>query len=300
MTKPAKIALRIVASLALLIIVGLVITLVMIDSVAKTGVEKGGTYALGVNTGLDKASIGLTSGKFGLSGLKVDNPQGFEGKFLALGDGALEVSLGSLMKDTVVVPRFALTNVELDLERNSSGANYNIILNNLKKLESAEKGDKAKPAEDRPGKQFKIGEIVISNVTVHLDLLGGPSGATKLTIPIHEIKLTNVGSDGSGVDIAELSSTILQAILAAAVDKGGSLIPADVMGDLNAGLSQLSGLADVGVQAIGKVGDQVTQLGGQLGKSLGDATKGVGDATKGVGDAVKGIGNIFESKDKKK
>jgi hypothetical protein len=292
--KPVKIVLGVITAVVLLIVVGLVVSLIMIDSVAKNGIESGGTYAMGVNTSLTSASIGLTSGKFGLAGLTVDNPQGFEGKFLKLGEGNVEVGLGSLMQDTVIVPRFALSDVELDLKRNATGANYNVILNNLKKLEST---DKAKPAEDKPGKQFKIGEVLITNVVVHLDLIGGPSGVTNLNIPIHEIRLTNVGSDGSGVNIAELSSILLQAIIAAAVEKGGSLIPADVMGDLQGSLKQLSGLADVGVEAVGKVGEQVTNLGGDLGKSAGDALKGV----QGAADSLnKGLGGLLDSKPKKK
>ena len=158
MTKPVKIIVSVVGGGLLLVVVALVATLIMIDSVAKTGIEKGGSYALGVPTALDSASIGIASGKFGLSGLAVDNPQGFEGKFLKLGDGGVEVSLGSLMKDTVVLPRLALSDVELDLKRTSSGSNYGIILDNLKKLES---GEKAKPKEEKPGKTFKISEVVI-------------------------------------------------------------------------------------------------------------------------------------------
>jgi hypothetical protein len=289
MKKPVKIVAGLVVSVVLLVVVGLVVALLMIDSLAKRGIESGGTYAMGVNTSLDNASIGLTSGKFGLTGLSIENPKGFEGKFLKLGNAGLDVSLGSLMKDTVVVPRFALTDVEVDLKRNASGSNYDAILKNLKRLESQ---DKAAPKDDKPGKQFKIGEIDIKNVVVHLDLIGGPAGVTNLNIPIAEIKLTNVGSDGSGVNIAELSSIILQAILAAAVEKGGGLIPADVMGDLNAQLGQLSGLADVGVEAVGKLGEEVTKLSGGL--------KSAGDAVKGIGDAAKGIGGLFESKEKKK
>jgi len=289
MKKPVKIVAGLVVSVVLLVVVGLVVALLMIDSLAKRGIESGGTYAMGVNTSLDNASIGLTSGKFGLTGLNIENPKGFEGKFLKLGNAGLDVSLGSLMKDTVVVPRFALSDVEVDLKRNASGSNYDAILKNLKRLESQ---DKAAPKEDKPGKQFKIGEIDIKNVVVHLDLIGGPAGVTNLNIPIAEIKLTNVGSDGSGVNIAELSSIILQAILAAAVEKGGGLIPADVMGELNAQLGQLSGLANVGVEAVGKLGEEVTKMGGDL--------KAAGDAVKGIGDAAKGLGGLFESKEKKK
>jgi hypothetical protein len=219
----------------------------------------------------------------------VKNPEGFEGDFLKLGQGGVEVSLGSLMKDTVVLPKLALSDVELDLKRNASGSNYGVILNNLKRFESEEK-----PKSDKEGKKFVISEVVINNVVVHLDLVGGPAGITNVNIPIHEVRLTNVGSDGSGVSIAEMSSIVLQGIIAAAVDKGGSLIPDDVLGDLQGGLKQLSGLAEVGVETVGKISEKVTKLGGEIGKAAGDAVK---DAT---GSITKGLGDLLDSKKDKK
>jgi hypothetical protein len=293
MSKPAKIVLGAVGSLLLLVVVCLVIAVVFIDSLARSGIQTGASYALGVPTTLDKASVGMTSGAFSMQGLKVDNPKGFNGKFMSLGTGAVAVSLGSLASDTVVLPKFQLDNLELDLERSGAGANYQIIMDNLKKLESGQKP--AEPA--KPGKKFKIKEVSITNVTVHLDLLGGPAGVSKVNVPIQEIKLTDVGSDGAGVDIPKLTSIILEAVLAAAVEKGGGLIPADISNELKGGLSQLTGLTTVGVQTIGKAGEQLTKLGGDVGK----AVQGVGKEAQDAADKLKqGLGGLIPgSKDKK-
>jgi hypothetical protein len=286
MTKPVKIAVGLIGSLLLLVIIVLVVAFVFIDSIAKTGIEKGATFALGVNTTLDKASVGILSGQFSMNGLKVDNPKGFDGKFLDLGKGGVAVSLASLTSDTVVLPKLDLADMQLDLARNSSGANYKIIMDNLQRLES---GSKPSEPATSGGKKFKISEISITNVNVHLDLVGGPGGLTKLDVPIQEIKLTNVGSDGSGVDMSKLTSIILEAVLKAAVDKGGNLIPSDIAGELQNGLSRLSGLSNVGVEAVGKLGEKATKLGGQIEKDL---QKGVGGSAdqlkKGLGDLMPG------------
>ena len=87
---------RIVILLVLVVVVVAVIAVVMIDRIAKTGVEQGGTYAMGVTTKLDGIHIGLLSGSVSLDGLSVENPEGFKADhFLKLGDGSVEVSLGS-------------------------------------------------------------------------------------------------------------------------------------------------------------------------------------------------------------
>jgi hypothetical protein len=285
MLKPVRIVVGLVGTLIVLLIVGVVIAGIFIDSIARKGIEAGSTFALGVPTSLEKASVGITSGTFSMAGLTVDNPKGFEGKFMTLGSGSVAVSLSSLTSDTVVLPKFQLSDLELDLERGSSGANYQIILDNLKRLESGQKSKEP----SKPGKKFKISEISISNVTVHADMLGGPAGLTKVNVPIHEIKLMNVGSDGSGVDIPELTSVILEAILAAAIDKGGGLIPADIMGDLKGGLGQLSGFTKVGVQTIGKAGEQLTQLSGDLGKATQGVQKGVEDVEGQLKKGLEGL-----------
>ncbi len=147
------------------------------------------TYALGVNATLDSASVGLVSGNFAMDGLKVDNPKGFDGKFMALGHGGVAVSLGTLSSSTIVLPK-------LELERFghrpgaccfAGRANYKIIMDNLKRLES---GQTQQPkASSGPGKQFKINEISITNVTAHVDLLGGAMRRSpSSTVPIQEIK----------------------------------------------------------------------------------------------------------------
>ena len=257
MKKPVKILLGVLGGLLGLVIIAVVCAAMFVNSIAREGIQLAATYALGVNATLDSASVGLVSGNFAMDGLRVDNPKGFDGKFMQLGHGGVAVSLGTLSSSAIVLPKLELSGLDIDLERNATGANYAVIMSNLKRLES---GQTQQPkASSGPGKQFKINEISITNVTARVDLLGGPGGVSKLTIPIQEIRLTNVGSDGSGVDLAKLTSIILQAVLTAVVDKGGGLIPADVANEIKSGLNQLTGLSGVGVQALGKVGEDATK-----------------------------------------
>ncbi|MDX1682749.1 MAG: hypothetical protein R3336_06495, partial [Phycisphaeraceae bacterium] len=58
-----------------LLVVGIFI---YIDSIAATAVERGGTYALGVDTRLADADVGIFAGEVTLDGLTVDNPEGFK------------------------------------------------------------------------------------------------------------------------------------------------------------------------------------------------------------------------------
>ena len=109
--------LKVVVVLVVLVVILAVAVVFSIDGIAKSAVEKGSNYALGVETTLDGADVGLTSGTFAMNGLTVRNPEGYATPhFLALGTGATEVSLGTLREDVVRIPRLELATIDINLE----------------------------------------------------------------------------------------------------------------------------------------------------------------------------------------
>lgn len=298
--KPLKIALWAILAPLILIILILVGLLFFIDSAARTGIQRGGTYALGVNTDVNHVSVGLFSGRLSLTGLSVANPQGFKAdRFLSLGQGDVSVSIPSLTKDTITVPTLSLDNINVNLERKDSGANYQVILDHLQKLGGPQKTQPA-PSESG-GKKLIINNLSIRHVTVHADLgAPGPLGQiATVTVPIDEVKLSNVGKDtgsgvgGSGVTISQLSSIIVQAVLQAAAQKSTELGP--IAGELQGAIAKIGDLKNISVQVIGKAGEAAQQLQGQLNNVTNELNKvtdqlnknGAGD----VGKKVESVGN---------
>lgn len=85
-----KMLVRLVAAFVVLIVVvvvgGIAAVGMAADSIARRGVEAGATYALGVDTKLAGANVGIMSGSFDMQGLRVANPQGFKSDtFMSLG-----------------------------------------------------------------------------------------------------------------------------------------------------------------------------------------------------------------------
>jgi hypothetical protein len=293
MSKLKKIILALIAIPILLIVALLIGVVLFANTAAKRGIEAGATYALGVDTSLQSASVGLFSGKFGLSGLKVANVKGYKAdKFMSLGDGNVAVSLGSLTKDTIEIPTFNLDTIEVNLEKKDGKANYQEIMDHLSGLSKGTQPSN-KPADQGGGKKLIVRDLTIKHVVVNADLVGGPIGTVK--IPIDEIKLKDVGKGtgkgvaDSGVTVGQLSSIIVQAVLAAAVENGGNLLPADMVGDLKGQLAKLDGLKDVGVQVVGKAGEAAQQLGKNLQGAAEEGTKQLQKVGEGIGDQLKGI-----------
>ncbi len=266
------------------VLVGIVVIVFMsIDSIAKTAIVRGSTYALGVQTTLGSADIGILSGEFTMKGLKVANPEGFESDFfLHLDEGFLAVSLGSLRQDTVEVPTLALTGIDINLEKRSGKANYKIITDNLKRFESTDSGDDGAQADaGKPGKKFVVHEIIIRDLNVKVDF-----GLTRMEIPIEEVRMTEVGSES--MTTAELTNRVIKMILAAIV-KNGAQLPADLVNDLGGALAELGGLGDMTVSETVRT----------VGKVLDGLDMGSQDAGKAIGDAIEGLGGLFGEKKKK-
>jgi hypothetical protein len=292
MFKLKRLILALIALPILLIIVVIVGVLLFANTAARKGIEAGATYALGVDTTLQSASVGLFSGKFGLSGLKVANVKGYSAdKFMSLGEGNVAVSLGSLTKDTIEVPTFSLDTIEVNLEKKDGKANYQAIMDHLSGLSKGTQPSN-KPADQGGGKKLIVHDLSIKHVVVNADLVGVVGN---VKIPIDEIKLQDVGKGtgkgvgDSGVTVGQLSSIIVQAVLAAAVEKGGNLLPGDMMGDLKGGLDKLGDLKDVGVQVVGKAGEAAQQLGKSVQGAAEEGAKQLQKVGEGLGDQLKGI-----------
>jgi hypothetical protein len=261
---------RLVLVLVILLIIGVVVAVYYIDSIARRAVEQGGTYAMGVNTSLRKADVKILSGEFTLNGLRVANPEGYDADhFLRLGEGDVAVSLATLRQDVVRLPTLTLKTIDVNLEKKDGKANYQFIVDNLKKLSG-----------DRPAEQkYVIDTVDLRRITVHVKTLG-----QNLDVPIDRIRLKNVGSaEGTdGLPMAELAGVIVKAVFEAVVQKAGDVLPADILNDLSksvqdlANLDKLAEIADIeqvgealqGVEkaAEGLKGKAEEELGGILGK----------------------------------
>lgn len=283
MNKLLKIAAIALLPLIGLVVLALVLAWVYVDSLAERGVERGASYALDVPTTLDSADVGVLTGSVELAGLEVDNPEGFEAEhFLKLDNADMNVSLGSLMEETVEVPSLLLDGIDLRLERTLEGANYNVIMDNLSRFESGDKEE-----ADPSAKKFVIRTVEIRNITVRADFvpIGGAVGdLTTAEVTVPEVILRDVGSGSEPMSVAEITAVVLKAILASAVEIGGGVLPEDVLSDIGDQLASLVNLEGV----VGSVEGLGEAAGDLLGMPV-EAVEGVSRAIEDAGEQIGGL-----------
>jgi len=312
----------VVVALVLIVAVAVVAAVAMsnLDRAAKVAIQRGGTYALGVNTTLASADIGVMSGTFSMNDLNVANPEGFDSPhFLALGDGNVRVSYGSLLEDTVILPELTLRSIDVHLDKEDGSSNYQTILDNLKKFES---GDAPKEPAPSGGKSKKliIEKLTIEGIVVHADVLGDEPA----TVNVDAIHLTNVGSEGGDtLELAGVAAVVVKAVMLAAVQAGAGVLPDALVGELQNGLAGLESLTDLGIGVGAEIDGVVQDLDGlaqnlangvitsaddlakdlegaadDIKKNVDDIGEQLEDAGKGLEDAAKGIGGLFGGKKK--
>lgn len=259
--KGIKKLIKLLVFLLILIVVAGGVAYFYVDSIAEKAIERGGEMALGVPTKLDKVHVSLWGGEASLSGLRVANPAGFkERDFLGLGQGEAAISIGSLMSDTVRMPRIRLRDITINLEQQGKKNNVQPLLARAKSM-SGDKQPATGPQE--AGKKFIVEYFSLDNVEVNaaLELLGQSSN---VTMKLPKIELRNLGDKENGLTMPELVQKVVQAVLAAAQNSSGQFSPAlqrllaGELGDLDAIQTQVVGQARAQVEgAIEKLKERV-------------------------------------------
>ena len=279
-----RILIRLTAALVGLTVVLIFGFLFYLDGIAQAAIERGSTYALGVDTTIDSARIGLVSGSFRVAGLEVANPPGFEDpRFLHVNKARLDLQTSSLRKPTVIVPLFAIDGLEVDLDKQRGKANYEVILDNLAKFES-EEPEPAPEADASPGKRFVIQEVVIRDLLAHVRVVER-GGVPQVDLLVPEVRLRDPGG-GQAMTPAQVTNLLVKTVLAS-IAKAGAGLPGGVANALSKSLGKLSSVS-VDLPDGGKIADSAAGAVSAGSDAAGDALDAGTDATGDALDAGKG------------
>ncbi len=269
---------RVLIAVAALVVVLVVGGMLMIDVIARKGIEVAGTAVLGVDTTVRSVRIGLISDTSSIKDLAVANPKGYtDPHFLDLGNASLTARLGELMGDQVKVRNVTIQDLTLTLEKDASGKlNADRISDNLPSAsEQKEPPKSGKQAGE--SRTIVINEFRIERVKVRLrNLVGGKQGVVEAALP--DIVLKDVKSDGS-VDVlaSQLSGVVIASVLQATVSANIEGLSTELIGDLKGSIKHsVDALPD-------NLRGPVESIRGGLGTVLDKTGEGV---KEGIGGAI--------------
>lgn len=227
---------RIAILLILLAIVAFFAIGKSVNTLVKSGIEKGGTRLTDVPVTLQDASVALMSGGGSLSGLKIANPDGFKSdSAIAVKNATLSLEPGSLMSEKIIIHELKLEQPSITYERTLSSSNLDKIMETIQKKipETPENSEEAR---------FQIDDFQILQAKVKLGLTALGGNGVEFTLP--DITLKDLGKEGAGLTSAELAKEILKTVLSGVMDKGSSQGLAGFSDTLKGALNVDSGQAE--------------------------------------------------------
>ena len=243
----------------IVVVLAVVVVSLTMNSLVRKGIEVGAGSALGTETTVGSARVRPIAGRVTIGNLVIGNPEGFkEEDFLSMSSASVEVKMGSLLSDTVVVEEIVIENPVLTIERKDVRTNLNVILGSLSKNAKAEE-------EKGEGKGYRIDRILITGTTTRFLLLG--KDPVEIKLPDIEIRDLGTGKNNA-VKIGRVTLEVLLKLAEesakAAVDK----VPANL-------IKSLDGAADKAKSAAKALTEELQ--------------KGVDELKKGTDDLLKKI-----------
>jgi hypothetical protein len=255
-----KLIVRGVIVLALLLILGVGVSIYFLGSIVKKGVETVGPQITKTEIKLDSATLSLLSGSGKLKGLLVGNPEGFKtGSAIKVGAVSVGVAPRSVFSDKVHIRQVNIQAPEITFEGGLKGSNLSKLLDNVQASTGGGKGAAA-PSDKASSKKIQVDDLLVTAGRINLSVDAGILGGKSATVPLPEIHLTQLGSGPDGITAGDLTAKVLKEVLQAAIPAAEKA------------------LVDLGRNATGL---------------MKDAGKG---ATENVGKAAKGVGELFKKK----
>ena len=207
-----KILTYVLLSIVVILVVLIVAFSLFGAGMIKTTVEKVASSTLGVPVTIKSIDLSIFSGKVGIKGLVVKNPPGYANEtLLELGDGTVNLDIGSVMSDTIKIQLVKLDNTKLTIEQKGLTNNLNEILDKLPK--EGKKAAPAAPKTEQPGKKLTVTKLEITNTNVNVKLLPIPGKSDTVSLKLDPIVMENLGTD-SKLSIASLIEKVMGALSA--------------------------------------------------------------------------------------
>lgn len=195
------------------VIIGLIVLGACLNHIIKTTVQTYGPQLTGTTVGVDSVNLSLLTGSAKVKGLAIGNPDGFKTR-QAISVGVIAVGLNplSVISKKVVIRSIRVESPEITFEGGLTGNNLGTILNNVSSSGQSS-GTLSTNAATAPKseKKYEVDDLVVTGAKVQV-FINGIGMTNAQVIPLGDIHLTELGTDGDGITAADLTRRVLSAI----------------------------------------------------------------------------------------
>ncbi|MBC8206465.1 MAG: AsmA family protein [Kiritimatiellales bacterium] len=266
---------KILLIVGIVILILIVVVVLFLGQIIKAGIETAGPKIAGVPMSVEKVRVNPLTGNVHVKALIIGNPEGFKtDSLMELGEFNLDIALGSLFTDTIMIKQILIDAPEITYEKGLRSSNISTLMDNLAPAEQPEEKVTEEPKKKKaPAKKVVIEDFQLNNAKVNVTLTA--LGGKKMTLPLPSIQMQDIGKGTGGTDIREVISEVFGSISDAVV-------------------KALASSGDFAGDALKGAGGAVKDVGGAATDSMKDVGGAATDAAKSTTDALKkGIGGLF-------
>ena len=218
-----------------------------LDSIVKSGIEVVGSNLLGTAVTVDSVSLSPLSGQGSISGLRVENPEGFESQYAFELDSVLvSIDVNSVFTDAAEIESIVIMQPVITYETKIASDNIRTLLDNL------DEGDA--PSSDPETEDDSAQQIIIREFRMVGSQLNFVSALVSAPITLADIEIRDIGAEGGSASAANAVRVVLQELVA-------SILNSDDLPGLDGLRESVEGRIQDGAQ---RVEEAVEDLGGRL------------------------------------
>lgn len=180
-----------------------------LDGLVAQGIRDYGSAMTKAGVQVAKVHIRTSDGRGTLEGLVIGNPSGFQTPHaLKAAVVELEVDIGTLASDVIVIRKIAIVAPDLIYEKGDSMTNFDALQKNIAQYLGPQ--EKTKPGEKQ--KKFIVQEFSIREAKAQASaaFMGGKT----VSVPLPDIHLRDLGKAKGGATAGELAQEITAAVKA--------------------------------------------------------------------------------------
>ena len=194
---------KILISIVLLLLVVVGGVFFYFDSIVKNGIEVAGSQVLGTAVTVSSVSISPLSGSGSISGLKIENPEGFNSDYaIELESISVNINVSSVFSDVVEIESIVIVQPAITYETKITSDNIRTLLANLSS--GSEEASDSSSEEASSGKQVIIRELKILDPQLNL-----VAAFITAPIPLPDIEMQDIGDDSESASVADAVSAVL-------------------------------------------------------------------------------------------
>ena len=192
-----------------------------LDSIVAGVIEDVGSDVLKTEVSVSGVSIDMKSGKAGIAGMTIANPDGYSGANLLEMEGIeVQIDLATIGKDVLNIKSIIIDNPKINFEgTESGGSNIQTLLDNMNSGPSESTESSESEAE---AKRMIIDSFQFTGGQVHATSAAKPDEELNLKIPA--IKMSGIGKRQGGVTsdvvVNEIANELLNTVIKAAAKAG--------------------------------------------------------------------------------